>query len=1162
MSCTAYQETHLSEITSAPRRPRLSLLSRGLALLVASLLGSASLLGLAQAAQAAAPGITSTMLYKGSALQPGTVLTAGDALDLKVQYDNSKVTPGSTVTFDVGSNVAVSSLPAANTSIASVTQNGSVVTVTFRDPLPTDVVQGVFDIGLSVKNPAQSGPDDITWKIDGDGPSIPVTIKRTGDTPPPTTPADAKSVTPTDLNKYVKVATDGTVTMDPTIANQTITYTLTLTSTQAQTDFPITDQLPSYLGYDAASFTSTLTTWDANGLNKTTTAPAPYPVTVNGNSFTSTTSVPGPSILSITYTVHVIDPDGLAAALQAQLQGKAAGTSFTLPLQNTASFNGQQDKATVNVRGTVPSPPCTGLCTHTLSKASSWDSRNVLTGADGNLTPAQEIVYTLKANVGTTDAALPVNVVLSDPLPAGAAWNSTDPQFITGTALTKAADCPDVTTFAGDSYVGQWCVNGQTLLVNLGNNKSTNATINAKALVTSVSTLPRGGTTTIAGATPYQLPNTATLAYGGTNPVTASKTVTVVQLPTNGGAGYTDASVFSKTANGAPAAVNPGDSAQVPYVFKVGAGKGIDLTKSTITDFVDHSVFGTVDPSALNPTGKYNNVSLDKSAFTVSDDAEGNLVIGLSAAGKAIVTTQGIDKAFELDLTLTTLPFTGKVTKTIANSASLTGAAGQPPYVSTVSSTTTSYGSEAEVDKTLYDPATGTYTGTLQATTNGAATYVYRIDFVPHGGYDQVAISKVVDNLPAGLAFLGFVQAGDTAAANPSQGPIDIGGNLEAVYDSGAGTVTIQQKSGTVLNDPNGDTLSAYFAARVASLTAPIVNRVGGSTATIVPVKKVSVGDYVWADSNRDGRQDGDEPGIPGVVLTITGPDGNPVTDVSGNPIGPVTTDADGKYTFDNLPALTGDQTYTVQIDRTASATVLAPYVPTTAGTGDQAGDSSTWTASTQPGDLHDDGDRDPTLDFGFVSKSYAIGDYVWIDSNANGVQDGGEKPLPGVGVTLLDSHGAVVATTTTDSRGRYSFDNLSAGTYQVRFTLTDDQKKLYRFTDPDSGSNDGADSDAASVDGLTRQIVLDDTNTALTTSYNDAEIHATQGIDPTWDAGVVLKPVPPVISDPKTPTGGLATTGSDIWPGIGAAALAVLVGVAALVVATVRRRRRSIAGH
>jgi DNA-directed RNA polymerase II subunit RPB1 len=90
------------------------------------------------------------------------------------------------------------------------------------------------------------------------------------------------------------VAADGTVTIDPTIAGQAISYTLTLNSTQAQNSFPISDQLPSYLGYDAGSFTSTLTTWDANGLNKTTSAPTPYPATVTGNSFTSTTVSPAP----------------------------------------------------------------------------------------------------------------------------------------------------------------------------------------------------------------------------------------------------------------------------------------------------------------------------------------------------------------------------------------------------------------------------------------------------------------------------------------------------------------------------------------------------------------------------------------------------------------------------------------------------------------------------------------------------------------------------------------------------------------------------------------------------------------------------------------------------------------------------------------------------
>ncbi|GIT78877.1 hypothetical protein LLS1_05460 [Leifsonia sp. LS1] len=966
---------------------------RTIAGLLTSLLVLASLLGLGQAAQADAPGIASTMLYNGSALQPGTVLTAGATLDLKVQYDNTKVAPGSTVVFDVGSNVRVTSLPAANTSIASVVQTGTVVSVTFKDPLPADVNQGVFDIGLSVTNPAQSGADVIAWKIDGSGPSIPVTIKRTGDTPPPTQSADAKSVSPTDLNKYVHVAEGGTVTMDSSLAGQAISYTLTLTSTQAQTGFPINDQLPSYLGYDTGSFTFALTTWDANGLNKTTTTPAPYPVTVSGNSFTSTTDVPGPSILTIAYTVHVTDPDGLAAALQAQLLGKAAGTSYTLPLQNTATFNGNQDKATVNVRGIVPAAPCVGLCTHTLTKASSWDTRNVLTDPTGALTPAQEVVYTLKASVGTTDAALPANVVLSDPLPTGMSWNTTDPQFITGLALTPAADCPGTSAFAADGYVGQWCVSDRTLQVNLGADKSTNATVNAKALVTSVAGLTSSGTAGAQGGTPYQLPNTASLFYGGTTPQTASKTITVTALPGADGTPYTDETVFSKTVSNPPTAVNVGETATIPYVFRVGAGKGIDLRTSTITDFLDKDIYGDIDLGAVNPTGRYNGQPLTAASFSLTTDSEGNLLVTLSDAGKAVVVAQGVDKAFELDLSLTTLPFDGKVTKTISNRAELTGAAGQPPYTSTVSNVTTSFGSEVEIDKTLYDSETGTYTDTLQAKANGPSTYVYKIDFIPHGGYNAVAISDIVDRLPAGVEFVGFVAADDTGAAHPLSGPVDMGGNLEAVHDAATGTVTIRQKAGTVLENPDGHTLSTYFAVGVTALTNPIVNSIGGSSATLLPAGKVSVGDRVWLDSNRDGRQGDGEPGIPGVVLTIVGPDGTPVTDVYGHPVGPATTDSDGRYSFDDLPVLSGDETYTVRIDRSASAIVLAPYTPTTAGAGDQAGDSSTWTAETRPGDLHTDGERDSTLDFGFVTETVPP-----IIGNPNGPLDPPASALASTG--------------------------------------------------------------------------------------------------------------------------------------------------------------------
>src|SRR5699024_2053600 len=128
---------------------------------------------------------------------------------------------------------------------------------------------------------------------------------------------------------------------------------------------------------------------------------------------------------------------------------------------------------------------------------------------------------------------------------------------------------------------------------------------------------------------------------------------------------------------------------------------------------------------------------------------------------------------------------------------------------------------------------------------------------------------------------------------------------------------------------------------------------------------------------------------------------------------------------------------------------------------GDRSVGSSTGCAETEPGGLSENGDRDSTLDFGFMAKSYAVGDYVWIDSNGNGIQNKGEDPLPGVTVQLLDEDGHVVATTKTDKDGRYLFDGLSAGTYQVKFELTTEQAKRYSFTDATVGKDAAVDSDA-----------------------------------------------------------------------------------------------------
>ena len=56
-------------------------------------------------------------------------------------------------------------------------------------------------------------------------------------------------------------------------------------------------------------------------------------------------------------------------------------------------------------------------------------------------------------------------------------------------------------------------------------------------------------------------------------------------------------------------------------------------------------------------------------------------------------------------------------------------------------------------------------------------------------------------------------------------------------------------------------------------------------------------------------------------------------------------------------------------------------------------------------------------------SDKYRIGDYVWYDTNNNGVQDNGETGIPGVTVNLIDATGAVVDSVTTSRFGLYYFD-------------------------------------------------------------------------------------------------------------------------------------------
>lgn len=171
-----------------------------------------------------------------------------------------------------------------------------------------------------------------------------------------------------------------------------------------------------------------------------------------------------------------------------------------------------------------------------------------------------------------------------------------------------------------------------------------------------------------------------------------------------------------------------------------------------------------------------------------------------------------------------------------------------------------------------------------------------------------------------------------------------------------------------------------------------------------------SIGDTLYLDVNGNGYQDLAANGTPleaGIaditVWLYKDVDRDGTVDAGVDDlVGTTSTDASGKYLFQNLAA----GSYVVRVDTSD------PQFPTAA------------VAS-----------GDPDVNTG------RIGDFVWLDSNGDGVQNAGEDGLANVVVDLYadaDGNGVkgpadpLVASTVTNVLGRYLFTGLGAGRYFV----------------------------------------------------------------------------------------------------------------------------------
>ena len=148
-------------------------------------------------------------------------------------------------------------------------------------------------------------------------------------------------------------------------------------------------------------------------------------------------------------------------------------------------------------------------------------------------------------------------------------------------------------------------------------------------------------------------------------------------------------------------------------------------------------------------------------------------------------------------------------------------------------------------------------------------------------------------------------------------------------------------------------------------------------------------------------------------------------------------------------------------------------------------------TSSTLAPDLDTANPNSINNNFGF-DDLLALGDYVWFDTNQDGIQDTGEMGVNGVTVSLYDNAtctGASVDTTTTTNGGTpaadgyYFFLGLDPGDYCVEFTGL---PVGYQFTGQNQGGDVALDSNADPATGQVQNISL-------------------SSVDPTIDAGVFL---------------------------------------------------------